>query len=299
MIVEFEIEETNLNRGQKKEAIAKLKNRLVSTGAKNIEVLKEEGQKVMFSYQQTIEPETLKRNFAVTGKLEFFEVVTDREIVIEYLLKEDEAKKNDTLMVGLEEDVNKVVADYLTGFLSVMRLNHRTDSAIATIDVEDEEHLKPLLEKEPEYIPELKRRIKFLLGRSHKENEFALYAVYVTSENKAPLDGNSIVHAAADYGQIQGMFVINLEMNKEGALTWERLTEKVYHDRGFIAITLDDFIYSAPSVTTGKIVGGKTQISGAFSKEEAEEIAAIIGSGTIPKVKITKMMFAEESNNEK
>jgi len=294
MMIEFEIEEADLSMSQKKEAITKIKNRLMSVGLTNVTVVEEKQQKVTLTFQGTIKPKALKRNFVVAGKLEFFEVVTERNLVLHHLFQNYESDSESEL----ESEVTAKVSENkdFTEFKETVRLIHNDvgDGTIGFVKQEDRERLeKSTIYKTPFLVKGLNKKVKFLLGKSYNENEYALYVVYITSTGEAALDGNCIVDASVGNEYASGRYVVNLKMNKEGAITWERLTEKVHNERGFIAVTIDDFIYSAPSVRNGKISGGMTEISGGFTKETAEEMAIAIGSGTIPKVKITKVMIVE------
>ena len=49
----------------------------------------------------------------------------------------------------------------------------------------------------------------------------------------------------------------------------------------FVAVVLDDFVYSAP-VVNGKIPNGRTSISGGFTIEEAQDLANALKSGKLP-----------------
>jgi SecD/SecF fusion protein len=75
-------------------------------------------------------------------------------------------------------------------------------------------------------------------------------------------------------------------MNAEGAVIWERLTEDAYQNNSLIAIVVDGVVFSAPGVASGPIKGGRSQISGDFTLEEAWDLAGAVGSGAIPKMKI-------------
>ena len=62
----------------------------------------------------------------------------------------------------------------------------------------------------------------------------------------------------------------------------ENLTGKVFTERGNIAITLDNTVYSAPTVTSGPISGGSTQITGNFTVAEAQDLANVLRAGKLP-----------------
>lgn len=98
-------------------------------------------------------------------------------------------------------------------------------------------------------------------------------------EGKAPLEGDVIVDAFQDYGQISRKPEISMTMNAEGAKKWERLTEANIGKS--IAIVLDDMVYSFPTINQ-KIAGGRSSISGGFSIKEAKDIANILKAGKLP-----------------
>jgi SecD/SecF fusion protein len=75
---------------------------------------------------------------------------------------------------------------------------------------------------------------------------------------------------------------VGMSMNAKGAKIWEELTKKAYETQGYIAIVLDNIVYSAPSVTTGPISGGNSQISGSFSLTEAVDLANVLRAGKLP-----------------
>lgn len=60
------------------------------------------------------------------------------------------------------------------------------------------------------------------------------------------------------------------------------MTRMAYETQGFIAIVLDDVVYSAPSVTTGPISGGNSEISGSFTVNEAIDLANVLRAGKLP-----------------
>ena len=60
------------------------------------------------------------------------------------------------------------------------------------------------------------------------------------------------------------------------------MTGKAFTDRGNIAVTLDDIVYSAPGVSKGAISGGNTEISGNFTINETIDLANILRAGKLP-----------------
>ncbi len=109
---------------------------------------------------------------------------------------------------------------------------------------------------------------------------FQLYAIKCKSrDGKAPLEGDAISDASSDFGQYSSYAKVDMQMNSEGAKQWARLTEE---NKGrCIAIVLDGYVYSAPRVND-KITGGRSEITGDFTVEEAKDLANVLKSGKMP-----------------
>lgn len=112
-----------------------------------------------------------------------------------------------------------------------------------------------------------------------KEQYFELYAIKVTNRDGSPaLGGDVVTDANADFIQQAGRSeqVVDMAMNAEGAKAWARLTKE--NIGRSIAIVLDDMVYSAPRVND-EITGGRSQITGNFTPEEAKDLANVLKSG--------------------
>ena len=112
-----------------------------------------------------------------------------------------------------------------------------------------------------------------------KEQFFELYAIKVTNRDGTPaLGGNVVTDANADFVQQAGRSEqqVSMAMNAEGAKAWARLTKENIGKA--IAIVLDDMVYSAPNVND-EITGGRSQITGHFTPEEAKDLANVLKSG--------------------
>src|SRR6056297_1008308 len=116
----------------------------------------------------------------------------------------------------------------------------------------------------------------------HDETEsfYELHALKVTGrDGKPPLDGDVVTDARSEFDQNTGSAEVSMTMNADGAKTWARLTKN--NVGSFIAIVLDDYVYSAPRVNQ-EITGGRSSISGDFTVEEAKDLANILKSGKLP-----------------
>lgn len=111
-------------------------------------------------------------------------------------------------------------------------------------------------------------------------NIFELVALKVTRrDGKAPLDGDVVTDAREEFGQNQANAEVSMSMDAEGASAWARLTKENVGKA--IAITLDGYVYSYPRVSN-EITGGRSQITGSFTIQEAKDLANVLKSGKLP-----------------
>jgi len=149
--------------------------------------------------------------------------------------------------------------------------------------VKDLEKVSQLLAKE-EIRKDLKGDVKFLWGAQAVDPAGKFYPLYAikASSDEAPLSGDAIASAQSESDQF-GKPGIGMVMTPSGAATWEKMTDLAANDpmgKKCIAIVLDNNVYSAPTVQN-KITGGKSQITGKFSPEEAKDLSNILNSGKI------------------
>tara|TARA_B110000914_G_scaffold76401_1_gene67166 strand:+ start:1 stop:1746 length:1746 start_codon:yes stop_codon:yes gene_type:complete len=71
-------------------------------------------------------------------------------------------------------------------------------------------------------------------------------------------------------------------MDSRGARIWENMTGKAFKEASNIAIVLDNIVYSAPGVSSGAISGGRSEITGSFSLNEAIDLANVLRAGKLP-----------------
>ena len=82
-----------------------------------------------------------------------------------------------------------------------------------------------------------------------------------------------------EFGQFNANPEVSMTMNSEGAKQWKRLTAENIGKS--VAIVLDGFVYSFPTVQS-EISGGRSQITGNFTINEANDLANILKSGKLP-----------------
>ncbi len=106
-----------------------------------------------------------------------------------------------------------------------------------------------------------------------------LIALKTNKEGKAPITGEYIVDARADFDRQTNQPIVEMRMNAEGARIWRKLT-KDYLKKA-VAIVLDNQVYSYPIVQS-VIPNGVSQISGNFTIEEAKDLANVLKAGKLP-----------------
>ncbi|NNE32723.1 MAG: protein translocase subunit SecDF [Winogradskyella sp.] len=248
--------------------------------------------------------ERVKDLVTTTAQLEFWETYKTEEVA-PYLLQVNQAlieaaESQDTTdeleEAVVEQDSTSSTIDDLTGQIAsdstdVAEQNPlgiqgfgRGGPVIGIFLAKDKDKVLAELNapKNRAQLPAEMRYLKFVWGIQEDDSEFVeLYAIKNNREGQPQLSGSVITDARQDYDQISRP-AVSMQMNAKGAKIWEEMTEVAYNTRGFIAIVLDDIVYSAPSVSTGAIAGGNSQISGSFSLTEAVDLANVLRAGKLP-----------------
>ena len=206
-------------------------------------------------------------------------LLDDEEIKTE----NDESSEIDDLLADVEandsiSNQKNPLFDYLVG------TGYQGGPVIAQFLAKDQNKIEEFLSM-PEIrqlLPSEKRYTRFLFGKPDITNNVVdLYAIQSNRDNKPPLGGSVVVDASQSYDQV-GAPAVSMQMNGKGARKWEEMTGKAYKDKSNIAIVLDDIVYSAPGVSRGAISGGRSEISGQFTLNEAIDLANVLRAGKLP-----------------
>ena len=108
-----------------------------------------------------------------------------------------------------------------------------------------------------------------------------LYALKGNRSNTPDMSGGVVTDAKDTFDQM-GKPAVSMQMNSQGAKTWEELTGRAFSQKSYIAIVLDNVVYSAPGVTSGPIAGGRSEITGAFDVAETKDLANVLNAGKLP-----------------
>ncbi|BAO74673.1 protein translocase subunit SecDF [Winogradskyella sp. PG-2] len=241
-----------------------------------------------------------------TAQLQFWETYKSQEMtpylfqVNQALVEANKAEETEEEVAEdvaqTEEDTTADVIDDLTGQIESDSTNvadvnplgiqgyGNGGSIIGTFLAKDKEKVLAELNssKNRATLPAEMRYAKFVWGIQEKDSEFAqLYAIKSNRDDQPELSGAVITDARQDYDQLSRP-AVSMQMNAKGSKTWEEMTKKAYETQGYIAIVLDNIVYSAPSVSSGAIAGGRSQISGSFSLTEAVDLANVLRAGKLP-----------------
>jgi SecD/SecF fusion protein len=131
-------------------------------------------------------------------------------------------------------------------------------------------------------LPADKKYAEFVWGKPAQDSEIIeLYALKGNRNNEPQLSGAVVTDAQQTYDQV-GRVAVSMQMDGRGAKIWEDMTGKASSQGSQIAIVLDNIVYSAPGVSSGAITGGRSEITGEFSIEEAQDLANVLRAGKLP-----------------
>ncbi len=278
----------------------------------NIQLL-EGSNRILVELPGVKEPERVRKLLQGTASLEFWATYNNSEIypilaeanvaiakanaateevVAEEVAAEATTTENDELLAQLGEESADEAADraaWEKQFPLFSKLNPSTYNGqvapgpVVGIAMSYDTAAVNKMLSTPQVKAMLPRDLRLMWGAKgidEANTAFQLYAIKAnTRDGKAPLDGGVITEAQATYAQTGSSAEVDMTMNSAGARTWARLTADNIGNS--IAIVLDGYVYSAPTVN-GEITGGRSQITGQFTIQEATDLANVLKSGKLP-----------------
>ncbi len=115
-------------------------------------------------------------------------------------------------------------------------------------------------------------------GAEYK-NKLGLIAIGSNAEDKAKLEGNVVVEARQDYEPNSTNPMVSMNMNAEGGTIWQKITQDNLGK--CVAIVLDNYVQTYPTIQS-VISGGRSQITGNFTVDEAKDLANLLKAGALP-----------------
>ena len=95
------------------------------------------------------------------------------------------------------------------------------------------------------------------------------------------MNGENVSNVTVDRPQGSADYAVNLTLDSEGTSEFASVTSELVSSKGQIAILLDGKVECAPAVQSA-ITGGQVQITGNYTSQEANDLKAIINSGSLP-----------------
>lgn len=272
--VELKLDAAITSEEEKEKAIVAIKNRFEKFGAFPKVVKVPNTNTLNFTLETYASEERVLKFLSAPGNLEFYLVRKADDITRPLLAADEMLKESDSLEAG---PILQKIADVASSLEPhLFRVAQKDTGEISSIL-----NSKRLLN----LLPSDLKQTKFLWGRLREGELISMYAVQTNNAGSTLLNSGVVNRTLQGY-DATGRPVIDIQMNSRGAALWEDLTKEAYNTSTQIAIVIDDQVISAPGVMNGPITGGRSQISGDFTESEAQDLAATIGAGSIPKMKI-------------
>ena len=234
---------------------------------------------------------TAQLEFWVTEKNDSFlnflsqanELLKETLVLDEVEVENNETSKIDDLLADVEAN-DTITSQKNPLFDYIVGTGYQGGPVIAQFFAKDQNKIEEYLSM-PEIrqlLPIEMRFTKFLFGKPDANTKIVdLYAIKSNRGDEPPLSGSVVVDATQSYDQV-GSPAVSMQMNGKGARKWEEMTGNAYKDKSNIAIVLDEIVYSAPGVSKGAISGGRSEISGQFTLNEAIDLANVLRAGKLP-----------------
>jgi SecD/SecF fusion protein len=117
-----------------------------------------------------------------------------------------------------------------------------------------------------------------------------LIAIKIPADRYPLIDGNVITDAHQDNNR-GGISEISITMDSTGTRIWKQMTADNIGKA--IAIVLDNYVFCYP-VVQSEIPNGRSQITGNFTKEEAEDLATILKLHSLPVYTVVSVSITDE-----
>lgn len=231
------------------------------------------------------------QNFFFSANAKVAELLKDDSITVTTQVK-DSAKADDIDdLLGTSTDAaekantQKNLFTYL--YPNVAQNQQQMSSLVAQAKVQDTAQVNSLLAHKSvqALLPANLKYVKFLWDYKAQKSAdgtaeiIGLYAIKSNRNDKATIDGDVISDANQDFDQLSKP-VVSMTMNASGTKKWAKMTGD--NVGKFVAVVLDNYVYTAP-VVNGAITGGSTQISGGtMTVEEAQDISTVLKAGKLP-----------------
>ena len=266
-------------------AIEIISNRVNQYGVSEPNIQKQGSRRIVIELPGIAKEEEAKRLIQSSALLEF-KVVKDADFTVPLMNSIDEALRKslygDTVSVNDStnaEDMTQEEFARLHPFYSIALINPQSPYADAFVKESDRDKLMNYLNR-PEIAKIIPDNVQFVYSAKpeSKQGDINYYRLYLVNKN-AELTGGVITDANANISPTTQEPIVYMSMNSEGATEWARITGANVDKR--LAIILDGYVYSAPSIRN-KITGGSSQIEGIPNLDEAKLLEIVLKAGALP-----------------
>ncbi len=137
-------------------------------------------------------------------------------------------------------------------------------------------------EKEAEVLRQAEAKLpvgdQILFERAVDKDTGREYRIPYLVKKRVMLTGDVLSDARVSIGQFNDPYV-SITFDAKGGREFDRITGDNVRKR--MAVVLDNTIYSAPMIQE-RITGGRAQITGTFSMQEASDLAIVLRAGALP-----------------
>ena len=237
-----------------------------------------------------------------TAELQFWEVYTNQEMAqfflsanttLAQILKPEEEVEKDSATTT-EEEIDDLLGEvkdsidfetqnplFAKLFVRFPQTQGDVSSILASASVNDTAAINSYLAMKEvrALLPADMKYTKFAWDVKANNDFLSLYALKSNRDDLAPIQGDVISDAQQVFDQLGANPEVSMTMNSKGTKQWAKMTTA--NVGKFVAVVLDDYVYSAPRVNDA-ITTGRTSISGQFTIDEAQDLANALKSGKLP-----------------
>ena len=281
-----------------------VRNRVDQYGVSEPSISRQGSRRIIVELPGVAKEEEAKQLLQGTALLEF-RLVKDAELTFPIMQRIDDVLAKRT-QSGVKDslgnevaslDTSKMITDTTTAgsdttkqlseeefriqhpFFTAAVINPQSSYADAYVNKDDKNKIQYWLGL-PEVQKVIPDNVEFVFSAKPftSQDGKSIFQMYMV--NKTPeLTGGVVTDANANIDPSTSAPIVNMTMNSEGATDWARITGANVGKR--IAIMLDGVVFTAPNVK-GKIPGGRSQIEGSESLEEAKLLEIVLKAGALP-----------------
>lgn len=262
-----------------------LRNRIDKFGIAQPNIQKLENyNRILIELPGAKDAERIKKILQSSAKLEFWEAFENTEVFDFLIAANDKLRELEEKSIIKKEKVLEDTIDSdkkINPLFEIFQPNQQKSPIIGYASQKDIEKINTFLARKEikSLLPAELRYVKFcweVKPIKGTRDIVALYALKGNRDDVAPLEGDVIESAEAGFDD--GRPNVSMSMNRQGTEAWKKLTEK--NIGKYVAISLDNYVYSAP-VVNDVIPSGRSVISGNFTSKETNDLSNILKSGKL------------------